>query len=45
MTSDYRITWGLVIDVLGVLERHGYHPHDDLHTGQAVLIIGDLASA
>lgn len=45
MTCGYRITWGLVIDVLDVLERHGYHRYDNQHTGQAVLLIGDLATA
>jgi hypothetical protein len=45
MTSDYRITWGLVLDVLDVLEQHGYHRYDNQHTGLAVLLIGDLASA
>ncbi len=44
MTSDNRMTWGLIIDVLGVLERHGYHQHDNQHTGQAIAVIGDLAS-
>jgi hypothetical protein len=44
MTSEQRITWGLVMDVLGALERHGYHRCDTQHTGQAVLMIGDLAS-
>jgi hypothetical protein len=27
MTSDERMTWGLIAEVLGVLERHGYHQH------------------
>jgi hypothetical protein len=44
MTSEQRITWGLVTDVLDALERHGYHRCDTQHTGQAVLMIGDLAS-
>jgi hypothetical protein len=43
MTSDNRLTWGLIIDVLDVLERHGYHKHDNQHTGQAVGVIHDLA--
>ena len=25
MTSDDRFTWGLIVDVFDVLERHGYH--------------------
>jgi hypothetical protein len=43
MTSQQRITWDLVIDVLDALERHSYHRRDTRHTGQAVLMIGDLA--
>jgi hypothetical protein len=43
MSGDDRMTWGLIIDVLDVLERHGYHRHDDQHTGQAISVIGDLA--
>jgi hypothetical protein len=44
MTSQPRITWDLVLDVLDTLERHGYHQRDTQHTGRAVLMIGDLAS-
>jgi hypothetical protein len=43
MSSDTRHNWGLVMDVLDVLEQHGYHQADDQHTGRAVGIIGDLA--
>ena len=43
MTSDNRMTWGLIIDVLDTLERHGYHKHDNEHTGQAIGVIHDLA--
>ena len=43
MTSDKRMTWGLILDVLDVLERHGYRQHDHQHTGQAIGVIGDLA--
>ena len=43
MTSDNRMTWGLILDVLDVLERHGYRQHDHQHTGQAFGVIGDLA--
>ena len=43
MTLDDRMTWGLIIDVLDVLERRGYHRHDDQHTGQAADVISDLA--
>jgi hypothetical protein len=43
MTSDDRMTWGLVIDVLHVPERRGYHKRDNQHTGQAAAVIFDLA--
>ena len=43
MTSDDRLTSGLILDVLDVLERHGYHRYDNQHTGQAVGAILDLA--
>jgi hypothetical protein len=43
MTPDRRHTWGLIIDVLDVLERHGYRQADDQHTGRSVGLIGDLA--
>ena len=43
MTSDDRPTSGLILDVLDVLERHGYHRYDNRHTGQAVGAILDLA--
>ncbi len=43
MSSDRRHTWGLIIDVLDVLEQHGYRQADDQHTGRAVGLIGDLA--
>ena len=43
MTSDDRFTWGLVIEVFDVLERHGYHQYDKQHTGQAFGLIFDLA--
>lgn len=42
--SDHRHTWGLIIDVLDVLEQRGYHQADDQHTGRAVGLVGDLAS-
>ena len=45
MTSDDRMTWGLIIDVLDVLERHGYRKSDNQHTGQAVGVIFDLVRA
>ena len=43
MTSDDRMTWGLIGEVLEVLERHGYHQYDNRHTAQAVGAIADLA--
>ena len=43
MSSEIRHNWGLIIDVLDVLEQHGYRQADDQHTGQAVGLIGDLA--
>ena len=43
MTSDDRSTPGLILDVLDVLERHGYHRYDNRHTGQAIGAILDLA--
>ena len=43
MTSDDRLTTGLILDVLDVLERHGYHRYDNRHTGQAIGTILDLA--
>jgi hypothetical protein len=43
MTTDDRITGGLFLDIVSVLERHGYHEHDPRHTGQAMGVIRDLA--
>ena len=43
MNGDDRQTWGLIIDVLDVLEKHGYRRGDDQHTGRAVGLVGDLA--
>jgi hypothetical protein len=43
MSEDRRQTWGLIIDVLDVLENHGYRRGDDQHTGRAVRLVGDLA--
>ena len=43
MSNDSRHNWGLIIDVLDVLEQHGYRQADDRHTGRAVGLIGDLA--
>ena len=43
MPDDGRLTWGFITDVLGVMERHGYHHNDNEHTGQAIGLIGDVA--
>ena len=43
MTSDHRITPGLIHDILDALDRHGYARGDDLHAGRAIGLIGDLA--
>jgi hypothetical protein len=42
--DDARFTWGLVIEVLDVLERHGYRKGDDQHTGRAIGMLADLAA-
>jgi hypothetical protein len=41
--ADQRLTWGLVIEVLDVLERHGYRRSDSEHTGQAIGLIRHVA--
>jgi hypothetical protein len=43
MTSDHRITPGLITDVLDALDRHGYSRSDELHADRAIGLIGDLA--
>lgn len=43
MTDDQRMTWGFILDVLNVLEQHGYHRSGNRHTGEAVVLIWDLA--
>ena len=43
MTSDHRITPGLIADIVDALERHGYDRADDLHADRAIGFIGDLA--
>ena len=43
MTSDHRITSGLIADILDALERHGYLRGDDQHADRAIGLIGDLA--
>ncbi len=43
MTSDNRITPGLIYDVADALERHGYYRSDDQHADRAIGLLGDLA--
>ena len=43
MADDQRLTWGFIIDVLDVLEHHGYRRSDSEHTGQAIGLIRHLA--
>ena len=43
MTSDHRVTPGLIHDIVDALERHGYYRGDDAHADRAVGLIGDLA--
>ena len=43
MAADDRMTLDFILEFLDVLERHGYHHHDQRHTGQAVGLLGDLA--
>ena len=43
MNDDDRPSWSMIIDVLDVLEKHGYRRGDDQHTGRAVRLVGDLA--
>ena len=43
MPNDEQLTWGFILEVLDVMERHGYHRGDNEHTGQAVGLIHDVA--
>jgi hypothetical protein len=43
MPDDDRLTWGLIHEVLDVLERHGYRRGDSVHTTRAIGLIGDVA--
>ena len=43
MTDDERLTWGFILEVLDVLERHGYHRIDNQRTGHAIGLLGNLA--
>jgi hypothetical protein len=43
MADDQRLTWGFILEVFEVLERHGYRRSDSEHTGQALGLIRHLA--
>ena len=43
MADDQRLTWGFILDVFDVLDRHGYRRSDSEHTGQAIGLIRHLA--
>jgi hypothetical protein len=42
MTDNDRMTWGFILEIVDVLERHGYHHSDNQRTGQAIGLLGDL---
>ena len=43
MTSNRRVSFGLIADILDALEQHGHLRGDDQHAGRAIGLIGDLA--
>jgi hypothetical protein len=43
MTTDNRVTWDFITEIPDTVERHGYQRAGNLHTGRAILLIGDLA--
>jgi hypothetical protein len=43
MINDEHLTWGFILEVLDVLERHGYRRSDSEHTGQAIGLIRHVA--
>jgi hypothetical protein len=43
MPNDERLTWDFILEVLDVMERHGYRRSDNQHAGQAIGLIGDVA--
>jgi len=43
VAADDRMNLDFIVEFLDVLERHGYHHHDQLHTGQAVGLLGEVA--
>ncbi len=42
MTDNDRMTWGFILEIFDVPERHGHHRSDNQHTGQAIRLPGDL---
>ena len=42
MTSDDRPTGNLFLDIVGVLERHGYRRSGNYHVEQAIRAVSDL---
>jgi hypothetical protein len=42
MTDNDHMTWGFVLEIFDVLERHGYHQRDNQHTDQTIGLLGDL---
>jgi len=43
MAADDRMNLDFILQFLDVLERHGYHYRDDLHTDRAVGLLRDVA--
>jgi hypothetical protein len=43
MTSDHRVKFDFIADVLDALDRHGYARGDDQHASRATGLINDLA--
>jgi hypothetical protein len=43
MADDERLTWDVILEVLDVMERHGYRRSDSEHTGQAIGLIRHVA--
>ena len=43
MADDERLTWDFIIEVLDVMERHGYRRSDSEHTSQAIGLIRHVA--
>jgi hypothetical protein len=37
------LTWGFILEVLDVMERHGYRRSDSEHTGQAIGLVRQVA--